>query len=305
MGWSKVDVILRRVDDSFCDPLELRSDSLLGVPGLVDAIVAGNVKVANALGSGVIETAAVMPFLPGLSQAFAWREAQTSVRRDLVVRAGVRARLGAQSSGFRRGEAGVSITGHGAGLRSRTPAGRKEQVCAINCGPGLMSMWRKNRSLCPLRPCGTTATLTRAAWCCAPMCSIPAMGGLRSREDWCALPKRKARSSRCSAAATARTRGCCGTAQSIRSACCVRAMSRWSCAACSRAVPSSVADNVFWLGRYVERAENIARILRAMISRVRRADEAESRVPAPPAQLPRVAPQQAAKGQRTSGRDFA
>jgi uncharacterized alpha-E superfamily protein len=43
----------------------------------------------------------------------------------------------------------------------------------------------------------------------------------------------------------------------------------------SRGVPSSVADNVFWLGRYVERAENIARILRPMISRVRRADEAE------------------------------
>ena len=43
----------------------------------------------------------------------------------------------------------------------------------------------------------------------------------------------------------------------------------------SRVVPSSVADNVFWLGRYVERAENIARILRAMISRVRRAEEAE------------------------------
>src|SRR6201996_9049194 len=66
-GLEQVDVILRRVDDSFCDPLELRGDSLLGVPGLVDAIVAGNVKVANALGSGLIETAAVMPFLPGLS----------------------------------------------------------------------------------------------------------------------------------------------------------------------------------------------------------------------------------------------
>ena len=66
-GLEKVDVILRRVDDSFCDPLELRADSLLGVPGLVDAIVAGNVKVANALGSGLIETAAIMPFLPGLS----------------------------------------------------------------------------------------------------------------------------------------------------------------------------------------------------------------------------------------------
>ena len=66
-GLEQVDVILRRVDDSFCDPLELRGDSLLGVPGLVDAIVAGNVKVANALGSGLIETAAIMPFLPGLS----------------------------------------------------------------------------------------------------------------------------------------------------------------------------------------------------------------------------------------------
>jgi uncharacterized alpha-E superfamily protein len=43
----------------------------------------------------------------------------------------------------------------------------------------------------------------------------------------------------------------------------------------SRGLPSSVADNAFWLGRYVERAENIARILRAMIPRVRRADEAE------------------------------
>src|SRR6202020_1220679 len=67
-GLEQVDVILRRVDDGFCDPLELRSDSLLGVPGLVDAIVAGNVKVANALGSGLIESAAIMPFLPGLSR---------------------------------------------------------------------------------------------------------------------------------------------------------------------------------------------------------------------------------------------
>src|ERR1017187_3315094 len=67
-GLEQVDVILRRVDDSFCDPLELRGDSLLGVPGLVDAVVAGNVRIANALGSGLIETAAIMPFLPGLSR---------------------------------------------------------------------------------------------------------------------------------------------------------------------------------------------------------------------------------------------
>ena len=67
-GLQAVDVILRRVDDSFCDPLELRGESLLGVAGLVDAVRAGNVVVANALGSGVIETAAIMPFLPGLAR---------------------------------------------------------------------------------------------------------------------------------------------------------------------------------------------------------------------------------------------
>ncbi len=64
-GLQQVDVILRRVDGDFCDPLELRGDSFLGVAGLVDAIAAGNVRVANALGSGLIETAAMMPFLPG------------------------------------------------------------------------------------------------------------------------------------------------------------------------------------------------------------------------------------------------
>src|SRR3984957_18743720 len=67
-GLKPVDVILRRVDDSFCDPIELRSDSFLGVVGLVEAVRAGNVVVANALGSGLIESSAFMPFLPRLCQ---------------------------------------------------------------------------------------------------------------------------------------------------------------------------------------------------------------------------------------------
>jgi uncharacterized circularly permuted ATP-grasp superfamily protein/uncharacterized alpha-E superfamily protein len=67
-GLKPVDVILRRVDDGFCDPIELRADSFLGVAGLVEAVRAGNVVVANALGSGLIESPAFMPFLPRLSQ---------------------------------------------------------------------------------------------------------------------------------------------------------------------------------------------------------------------------------------------
>jgi uncharacterized circularly permuted ATP-grasp superfamily protein/uncharacterized alpha-E superfamily protein len=65
-GLQPVDVIFRRLDDDFCDPLELRGDSFLGVPGLIQAVRSGNVAVANALGSGLLETPALFPFLPEL-----------------------------------------------------------------------------------------------------------------------------------------------------------------------------------------------------------------------------------------------
>jgi uncharacterized circularly permuted ATP-grasp superfamily protein/uncharacterized alpha-E superfamily protein len=67
-GLEPVDVILRRVDDDFCDPLELRNESMLGVPGLVEAVRARNVVVANALGGGLLQSPAFMSFLPGLSR---------------------------------------------------------------------------------------------------------------------------------------------------------------------------------------------------------------------------------------------
>ena len=68
-GLQPVDVIFRRLDDSYCDPLELRSDSTLGVAGLVEAARAGNVTIANALGSGVIETAAHLQIPAGALRA--------------------------------------------------------------------------------------------------------------------------------------------------------------------------------------------------------------------------------------------
>ncbi len=69
-GLEKVDVILRRVDDVYCDPLELKSDSQLGVPGLLQAIRSGNVSIANPLGSSVLENPGLMPFLENISKYF-------------------------------------------------------------------------------------------------------------------------------------------------------------------------------------------------------------------------------------------
>src|SRR5262245_17247071 len=65
-GLQPVDVVWRRLDDDYCDPLELRGDSFLGVPGLVQVVRAGNVVVANTLGSGLAESPALLPYLPAL-----------------------------------------------------------------------------------------------------------------------------------------------------------------------------------------------------------------------------------------------
>ena len=169
-GLQPVDVILRRVDDSFCDPLELRGDSFLGVAGLVDAVSAGNVVVANALGSGVIETAAIMPFLPGLARKLVGRAAQVAVRGDLVVRPGLRAGLGAGHLDRGGGETGVPVARHGAHLRRRPRQGGKAEnqrsvACASLRIRGAGAGGALDRAGVGPRP-----PVLRAAWCCGRMC---------------------------------------------------------------------------------------------------------------------------------------
>ncbi|MDL2337242.1 MAG: circularly permuted type 2 ATP-grasp protein [Pseudomonadota bacterium] len=67
-GLKRVNAVLRRQDDDYCDPLELRSDSALGVPGLTDCARRGTVLLANALGSGVLESGGLLGYLPKLSE---------------------------------------------------------------------------------------------------------------------------------------------------------------------------------------------------------------------------------------------
>jgi uncharacterized circularly permuted ATP-grasp superfamily protein/uncharacterized alpha-E superfamily protein len=273
-GLEQVDVILRRVDDSFCDPLELRGDSLLGVSGLVDAIVAGNVKVANALGSGLIETAAIMPFLPGLSTQLlgeklklpsvaTWWCGQTYaldwVRDHLdsvVVKPAFPSRgmepvFGAE---IPRAEKGRFVEQ----LRSRPHEYVAQEQVALSTVP----VW-ENGSL------NSRSVVLRTYV-------------LNTGRGWIAIPGGLVRVAEAEGSVVSMQRG--GHSKD--------AWVLWDSPVdtfsmlpprdepvelrrVSRVVPSSVADNAFWLGRYVERAENIARILRAMIPRVRRAEEAE------------------------------
>ena len=73
-GLTRVDIILRRVADQLCDPLELDGGSKVGVPGLLEAVRRGNVTIANPIGSGIIENPALMAFLPGLAEHFLGQE---------------------------------------------------------------------------------------------------------------------------------------------------------------------------------------------------------------------------------------
>lgn len=73
-GLSRVDVILRRVDDYFCDPAELKSDSYLGVPGLLEVVRTGKVAIANPLGSGILESPVFLKYLSSISQSLLGEE---------------------------------------------------------------------------------------------------------------------------------------------------------------------------------------------------------------------------------------
>jgi uncharacterized circularly permuted ATP-grasp superfamily protein len=73
-GAQRVDVIYRRVDDAFLDPQAFRPDSILGVPGLVTAYRAGNVSLANAIGTGVADDKSIYPYVPEMIRFYLGEE---------------------------------------------------------------------------------------------------------------------------------------------------------------------------------------------------------------------------------------
>lgn len=98
-GLRRVDVIYRRIDDDFLDPVAFRPDSLLGVPGLIAAARAGNVTIANAVGNGAADDKAVYAFVPEMIRYYLGEEpilpnVDTHLLWDADQRAAVLDRLG-------------------------------------------------------------------------------------------------------------------------------------------------------------------------------------------------------------------
>jgi uncharacterized alpha-E superfamily protein len=262
-----VDVIFRRVDDSFCDPLELRSDSFLGVPGLVEAARAGNVAIANALGSGVIESPAFLAFLPSLcrhllgeelklpSVATWWcgqaKEQQYVLDHldDIVVKSGIatQARKPAFGHALTKSERQELV----ASIRARPFEFVGQEQVALSTAPvwlddgleprriSLRAYITAHGNAFTVLPGGLTRVSPAAG---DPVVSMQSGGG--SKDTWVLSDGPVASVSLLTAS---------GQPVSIARA---------------AELPSRVADNLYWLGRYVERMENRMRVLRCVIGRM-------------------------------------
>ena len=106
-GLKRAEVLLRRLDADFADPLELSARSRLGVPGLVQAVRDGTVTIANALGSGVVEARAMLSFLPRSRTNGAGAGSGNSQPRDMVARRSRPPQRGVGEAGFHGDRIGV------------------------------------------------------------------------------------------------------------------------------------------------------------------------------------------------------
>lgn len=273
-GLQPVHVILRRVDDSFCDPMELRLDSFLGVAGLVDAVHAGNVVVVNALGSGVIETAAIMPFLPGLAEKLlgeplklpsvaTWWCGQDYALNwvlDHLDRVVVKPAfpLRAMEPIFGAGLSQAEKRRISEQIRSRP----YEYVAQEQVDLSTVPVWDQGRLYPRSMVLRTYVLNTGSGWIAMP-------GGLVrvSEADGQVVSMQRGGRSK---DAWVLWDGPVDTFSMLRPRNQPVQLERTPAD-----LPSRAADNLFWLGRYAERSESIARLLRCLMTRVRRANHTE------------------------------
>jgi uncharacterized alpha-E superfamily protein len=270
-GLMRADVIWRRIDSDYADPLELNSHSRLGVPGLVDALRYGGVVMANALGSGVLEAPVMMSFLPRLCQSLLGKElrlpniatwwcGQKQARRVVLARMkelAIAGAFGGPVPGFAGGQPllGAALTAaeeeklEGA-IAERGVDFACQEVVNLSTTP----VWHDGRLLPRPFVLRVYAARTPDGWTVMPggFCRISgradaravAMGeGVQSADVWVLADKPVARVSLLPTDETVRIRRIMGT------------------------LPSRAADNLFWLGRYLERSEATLRLIRCLASR--------------------------------------
>jgi uncharacterized circularly permuted ATP-grasp superfamily protein/uncharacterized alpha-E superfamily protein len=267
-GLKRLDVLLRRVDSNFLDPLELDASSHLGVPGLIDVLRKDGVVVANMPGSGVLEARALLGFLPSLCRRFfgeelkmphiaTWWCGQRAAREEVLSRLDQVAIEGAYGHGV------PGFQSNGPVLAAELSSTERERLkAAINergidyVGQELvrlstMPVWDQGRITPRPFVLRVFAAATPHGWALMPggFCRIAeqpdaravSMGdGARAADVWVVSDKQVAARTLLPASDSVRIRRIAGV------------------------LPSRAADNLFWLGRYLERAEATLRLVRAL-----------------------------------------
>lgn len=264
-GMHQVDVILRRLDSTWCDPLELRNDSLLGVPGLVQAARLGNVVLANSLGTGLVQTPLLAAFLSSLSQHLfkedlkmpsvaTWWCGQDKEKNyvidnldKLVIKPVFRQRSGEAIFGQKLSKQQI------ADVRTMIQAD-PESYCAQEMVAQATTPVYNNGTIDPrhflmrvfliahnggytMMPGGLTRITSDLS-----TFSVSVQEGGQSQDTWMLCPKEE----QVEDIPLPNT----GSVHLKRQ---------------TADLPSRAADNLFWLGRYLERAENNARVMRLML----------------------------------------
>jgi uncharacterized circularly permuted ATP-grasp superfamily protein/uncharacterized alpha-E superfamily protein len=276
-GLQRVEVLLRRLDADFSDPLELNAGSRLGVPGLVRAVRDGKVVIANALGAGLVEARGLLAFLPALAShvlgsdlaipnVATWWLGNSEARRDMAGKLDTMVIASAfpdhvPDPGLSDGVLGASLD----------PARRRRILQAIEdrgidfvvqeaVTLSTMPVWRERR-LEP-RPFSLRLFLAKVGdgWQVMPggfvriadgddARAVSLQRGARTADAWVLSDGPVAETSLLPSPERIAIRRATGV------------------------LPSRAADNLFWVGRYVERAEATLRLVRALINRTTEADE--------------------------------
>ncbi len=271
-GLKRADVIWRRIDSDFADPLELKSGSQLGVPGLIETIRQGNVAVANAIGAGVAETPALLGFMSNLASRLlgekpilpniaTWWCGQEAEREYVLGRLQDMAIAPAFNGASSRALLGRSVVAGelseerraalAAAIRERGADFVGQEVVRLSTTP----VWTQDR----LEPRPFVLRVYAAVGADGKFHVMPggfcrisdrmdsravAMGaGVQTADVWIAASRPVEQTSLLPRADAAPIRRIMGN------------------------LPSRAADNLFWLGRYIERAEATLRLIRALARR--------------------------------------
>ena len=287
-GLEPVHVLLKRLDDEFLDPLELRADSTLGIPGLLQAVRAGHVVVANAPGSAFLESPALLGFLPGLSEKLlgeelllpaldTWwcgeRAALASVLPQLAHMAIKPTYPGSSTQGTF--EATIqSVLG-----RTLTQAQRDEWVGRITRQPDRYTL----QAYTPLSQMPTWKNAEEGVVQRSVMLRVFALrhGAGDSADAWRVLPGGLARIAAADAQIASMQRGGSSADVWVQTTDDVERsslLSPYNTASGfkrrERLVTSRAAENLYWLGRYTERSENMVRLVRLCIEALNGEDPA-------------------------------